>query len=254
MMSTAAENEPEQEQSSWPTPPLGGWTADDLDTIPGLPPHTEMIDGGLFLASPQTNFHMTTLRLLERALEDRAPEELFVVREMTTKIDKRNRPEPDLMLVPRSAVTGPRQTWYDPADIRLAVEIVSDDSVERDREIKPRKYAGALIRHYWRIEENDGKPVVYVYELDPATNAYAITGIHHDRLKLTVPFTLDIDLAPRRPGPCRARRHRGGLTPTTPGSTPGTPRPRPAAPARPRAFRRPSPSSGAGPGSGGWPA
>jgi hypothetical protein len=44
------------------------------------------------------------------------------------------------------------------------------------------------------VEENNGLPVVYVYELDPATNAYAITGIHHGRLKLSVPFPVDIDL------------------------------------------------------------
>ncbi|MFF0635024.1 hypothetical protein ACFYTS_21255 [Nocardia sp. NPDC004151] len=44
------------------------------------------------------------------------------------------------------------------------------------------------------MENADGRPVVYVYELDPATGAYALTGIHHDRLQLTVPFELEIDL------------------------------------------------------------
>lgn len=24
----------------WPVPPAGGWTADDLDRLPNLPPHT----------------------------------------------------------------------------------------------------------------------------------------------------------------------------------------------------------------------
>jgi hypothetical protein len=36
--------------------------------------------------------------------------------------------------------------------------------------------------------------VVYVYELDPATRAYALTGIYHDRLKVSVPFLIDVDL------------------------------------------------------------
>ncbi|MER7364889.1 hypothetical protein [Nonomuraea wenchangensis] len=27
-----------------------------------------------------------------------------------------------------------------------------------------------------------------------ATGLYALTGLHHDRLKLTVPFDLDVDL------------------------------------------------------------
>jgi hypothetical protein len=50
--------------------------------------------------------------------------------------------------------------------------------------------------HFWRVEENDGKPVVYVYvyELDPATRAYALTGIHHGRVTVPVPFPIDIDL------------------------------------------------------------
>lgn len=36
--------------------------------------------------------------------------------------------------------------------------------------------------------------VVYVYELDPATNRYVPVGIFHDRLKISVPFEIDIDL------------------------------------------------------------
>jgi hypothetical protein len=36
--------------------------------------------------------------------------------------------------------------------------------------------------------------VVYVFELEPATGVYVPCGIHHDGLKLTVPFDIDIDL------------------------------------------------------------
>ncbi|SFF08964.1 Putative restriction endonuclease [Actinacidiphila alni] len=155
---------------------------------------------------PQTYFRMATLRLLGRALEDQVPEDFEVVREMTVTLSGRNRTEPDLMIVPYDATTGPRQTSYEPADIVLAVEVVSAESEERDREIKPRKYAAARIRHFWRVEENNGLPVVHVYELDPATNTYAVTGIHHDQLKVAVPFSLVIDLTtggrpPRRPEP-----------------------------------------------------
>ncbi|MEV3870516.1 hypothetical protein [Streptomyces sp. NPDC049906] len=45
--------------------------------------------------------------------------------------------------------------------------------------------------------------MVYVDELDPATSAYALTGVHHDKLDLTVPFPVRVDLTalhPRRPG------------------------------------------------------
>ncbi|UNM15576.1 Uma2 family endonuclease [Streptomyces formicae] len=199
LMSAAAEDQRNgqddtEERYAFPMPPAGGWTADDLDRIKGLPPHTELIDGGLFFVSPQTFFRMAALRLLENALVQQAPEHLYVIREMTTKLGKRDRPEPDLMVVRESALGGPEQTWYAPADILLAVEIVSDESVERDRELKPRKYAAAGIRHFWRVEKNDGLPVVYVYELDPATNSYAVTGIHHNRLKVDVPYPIEVDL------------------------------------------------------------
>lgn len=68
-----------------------------------------------------------------------------------------------------------------------------------DRKTKPPRYAEAGIAHFWRVEEDDGKPVVYVYELDPATRAYAVTGIHHGKLSVSVPFsiTIDLDALPR---------------------------------------------------------
>ena len=197
-MSTTAEGDGRDSGYTMPTPPVGGWTADDLDTIPGLPPHTEMIDGGLFFVSPQTYFHMAVLRLLENALLDQAPAEFDVAREMTTKLGTRDRPEPDLMVVPYAALTKIRQTSFDPAEVVLAVEIVSPESEKRDRVTKPRLYADAGIRHFWRVEENAGLPVVYVFELEPASGSYAVTGIHHGQLKVTVPFLVDVDLTKLR--------------------------------------------------------
>lgn len=194
-MSAAPEPRLEQQPYRWPVPPEGGWTADDLDRIPGLPPHTELIDGSLVFMSPQTAFHGRAMRLFENALLDQAPADLDVLREMTIKLDEKNRPEPDVLVFPVGANTGPRQTWFRPEDIVLAIEVVSDDSVQRDREVKPRKYAAAGVRHFWRVEaDEEGVPVVYVYELDPALKVYVPTGIHRDKLTLTVPFPLEIDL------------------------------------------------------------
>jgi Uma2 family endonuclease len=190
------------DQYEWARPPVGGWTADDLDRLPNLPPHTELIDGSLVFVSPQTRFHMRTMRLLETTLLAQAPDEFDIDREFSVKLNKRNRPEPDILVIRADADTGPRQTFLHPDDVVLAVEVVSDDSEERDREVKPKKYAEAGIPHFWRVEENDGLPVVYVYELDPATGSYVVMGIHHNQLKLTEPFPITIDLTAinRRPG------------------------------------------------------
>ena len=185
----------------WPRPPAGGWTADDLDRLPDLPPHTELIDGSLVFTGPQTLFHSRTTRLVEFGLLTTLPETLDVVARMTVVLGTRQRPEPDVMIVRADADTGPAQTAYQASDVVLAVEVVSEESEDRDRETKPAKYAKAGIPHFWRVESDGGRPVVYVYELDPATRAYVATGIHHDRLKLTVPYDIDIDLTATRPRP-----------------------------------------------------
>ncbi|MDG4785690.1 Uma2 family endonuclease [Micromonospora sp. WMMD1102] len=176
-------------------PPPGGFTAEDLDRIPGLPPHTELIDGSLVFVSPQKLFHMKTLRLLEQALARSAPPERFRVRrEMSVVLGPHQRPEPDLIVVSADADIDNDQTWY-PADaVSLAVEVVSPDSWLRDRERKPQLYAKAGIPHFWRVEEADGQPTVYVHELLEAQRVYQPIGIFHGRVKVSTPFELDIDL------------------------------------------------------------
>ncbi len=181
----------------WPVPPQDGYTVDDLFTLPDLPPHTEMIDGSLVFVSPQRRFHAKVIELLMNGLRSTLPEDLKVEREMTVVLDRRNGPEPDLSVVLAEAATGLEQTRFEAADLLLAVEVVSPDSESRDRDTKPRKYAAAGIPHFWLVEMTgaDRHPVVRVYELDPLTKTYALTGIHHDRLKVGVPYGIDVDIS-----------------------------------------------------------
>jgi Uma2 family endonuclease len=181
---------------AWAFPPRHGFTADDLDRIPDLPPHTELIDGSLVFVSPQKYFHSLAVDFLTMKLRAQAPPTLKPCREMTVVLSKRNRPEPDVCLVRAEAVTEEAdETGYQAADVVLAVEVVSPDSEERDRARKPQLYANAGIPHFWRVEKGEGRlPVVYVYELDAVTTSYVPTGIYHDRLKVSVPFAIDIDL------------------------------------------------------------
>lgn len=178
----------------WVVPPPQGFTADDLDRLADLPPHTELIDGSLVFVSPQASFHTVVLDLLVGGLRRSAPPEVRVRREMSVILGRRQRPEPDISVVSADADLTPESTALRAADVTLAVEVVSPDSEERDRERKPELYAKAGIPHFWRVENVSRRATVYVYELDPATHAYALTGIHHDRLKVTVPFGIDIDL------------------------------------------------------------
>ncbi|NUP79028.1 MAG: Uma2 family endonuclease [Nonomuraea sp.] len=175
----------------YPGPP-GGWTADMLDRLPpDAPRHVELIDGSLIMRSPQTAFHLYTIRLFEQSLKP--PAHLAVVREMTVTLGLRQRPEPDVLGVNTAAIS-PSTTSFRPEDVHLAAEVVSEESRERDRTTKPIKYSNAGIKHFWRIEQEDGLPVVYTFELEPAVRAYVPTGIHRKRLRVDVGFNVDIDL------------------------------------------------------------
>ncbi|WP_405806831.1 Uma2 family endonuclease [Streptomyces sp. NBC_00210] len=195
---------PEAPEPSWPAPPLGGWTADDLDRLPNLPPHTELIDASLVFATPQTIFHERAIGFFERKLHSVAPKDLEVVGRFTIDIDRWNRPEPDVIVVRGYVVQNPEQTRFPAESVVLAIEVVSTDSLTRDRETKPVKYARAKIPHYWRVEHVDGRAVVHVFELEPTTGAYTSTGIFHDRMKVSVPFPVDLDLAQIKPRRNRA--------------------------------------------------
>ena len=74
------------------------------------------------------------------------------------------------------------------------MEVVSEESADRDRSLKPFKYAQAKVAHFWRIEDEAGGPSVHTYELDVMTAAYVPTGIHRGRLRVSVPFPIDLDL------------------------------------------------------------
>ncbi|MER6514239.1 Uma2 family endonuclease [Nonomuraea sp. NPDC001636] len=178
----------------WAFPPPQGYVAEDLDHIPDLPSHTELIDGSLVFVGPRPRFHHDTVFGLHRALAEAAPDHLQVCQGMAVKLAPEQRPEPNLIVLGPQAPADEALTCYQAKDVVLVVEVVSPVSVVRDRKRKPTLYAEAGIHHFWRVERAGALPVVYVYELNPATGAYVCTGIHHDRLKLTVPFDVDIDL------------------------------------------------------------
>ena len=184
------------ERSGWRMPPMDGYTVDDLLTMPDLPPHTELIDGSLVIVSPQRNFHADVIDLLVSGLRRSVPKKFRVKREMTVVLDRRNGPEPDVSVVLADAVRGPDQTSYQAQDVLLAVEVVSPDSESRDRTTKPQKYAAAGIANFWRVEREgaNGSPLVHVYELDPLTKSYVHMGLHRDRIKVSMPYDIDIDL------------------------------------------------------------
>lgn len=86
------------------------------------------------------------------------------------------------------------QTTYFPQDVLLVIEVISPESRLRDLKRKPQLYAEAGIPHMWHVDNIDDEPIVHTYELDPLSHTYAPTGVHHNRVKTSVPFDIDIDM------------------------------------------------------------
>lgn len=182
------------ELPDWMRPPRPeGWFAEDLDRLTAAPRHTELIDGALvFMMFPQRAWHSRVVTSLTTILAGQAPDGFDVEREMTIRLDERNRPEPDVIVT--TAPFDPDRTWYDPGDVELVIEVVSPESAHRDRTVKLTKYAQAGIQHYWLVEDVDTTTTVHVYELDSAVGSYAPTGIFRDDLTLTAPFPITLDV------------------------------------------------------------
>lgn len=187
------------ELPEWMFPPRpSGWEADDLDHLPQAPRHTELIDGVLiFRLSPQRSWHSRLVQNLTFSLRQAAPGGIEIGLEMTVRLDRKSRPEPDVLAA--TVAYDPDRTRFLPEEVALVIEVVSEESADRDRSIKPFKYAQAGIPHFWRVEDETSGPAVHVYELDTFTRTYVPTGIHRDRLKVAVPFPVDIDLGALTP-------------------------------------------------------
>ncbi|TQN33498.1 Uma2 family endonuclease [Haloactinospora alba] len=192
---TVSSSSPAQPLPDWFLPPPGGWTADDLDRLPPeAPRHLELIDGALIVMSPHRSFRARVMMRMGYELDQQAPDGVGVEIEMSVKLGQRQRPEPDIVAFREPQEPDLDRTYHSPADVLLVVEIVSEESAERDRKTKPLKYAEAGIRHFWRVEEESGSPVVYVYERDDVTGSYAPVTVARERLAVSAPFAVDLNV------------------------------------------------------------
>ena len=182
------------DKPSWPLPPEGGYTVDDLLTF-DLPRHTELIDGSFVFMAPQRNFHSLMNDYLVQTLRAACPAHLTARREMAVKLSDQTVLEPDVLVIKVDRVGGRDQMIFESDDVVLAIETMSPSSRERDRDTKPHKYAGVGIPYFWRIEsEGDQRSVAYTYELDQQDGRYRPTGTFVNRLTIDLPFPVDIDL------------------------------------------------------------
>lgn len=173
--------------------PDGGWTTDLLDQFPEDGVRREILDGVLLVSPSPNSFHQNLLSRLGAALLSQCPPHLSVNHGVDVRINRRRSFIPDVLVVPEEAmrVSVPRFT----ADqVVLAIEVVSPSSVAIDRVLKPAVYAEAGIANYWRIELKPKPVTATTYELISG-GIYKITGEHRERLRVSSPWEIDIDLS-----------------------------------------------------------
>jgi Uma2 family endonuclease len=143
----------------WARPRSGPTTFEDFCAIVREDQKADLIDGVIYMASPENidandlkGWLYTVMRLFARK---RKLGRVFVSR-VACRLDNKNAPEPDILFVSAKHEERIRRGGIEgPPD--LALEIVSPDSVERDYDKKRRQYQRFKVPEYWVVDEEEQK-------------------------------------------------------------------------------------------------
>lgn len=133
--------------------------------------HAEWVDGEVIVQMPPYDVHQIVLNFLNHLLHLYVEfQELGVVLiapfEMRLLSEKSAR-QPDILVITTENLGRlSRERLEGPAD--LVVEIVSRDSVRRDRHDKLHEYRRAGVREYWVVDPRPGRNRADFYRLDAA--------------------------------------------------------------------------------------
>ena len=125
------------------------------DMFPGY--RVEIVEGNIMM-SPVKPHHAQTIRLVWNTLEAQVGVEWGFASDVAFPFDEDNEFCPDLAVIPASEVAK-NEGAYPPDLIELVVEVVSQGSIRRDYEVKPRWYASRGIANYLVLDPLKGHAV-----------------------------------------------------------------------------------------------
>lgn len=170
----------------------GRWTLARLADLPRDGNRYEVIDGNLIVTPPPPPWHQAVGSVILGQLIVQCPPEWLAAYESYLDYGGDGR-VPDLVIVRRASLRRHGQLAYVPADIGLAVEIVSPSSRRTDRLAKPAEYADVGIPLFWRVELEPDL-VIHPYRLDDGS--WVADPAVITRGRAPVPWGhVDIDLA-----------------------------------------------------------
>ncbi|WP_327038444.1 Uma2 family endonuclease [Micromonospora maris] len=172
------------------------YTLEDLLALPDDAPRVELVDGVIHETPSPTLGHQNISSLLWLWLHSHAPAQLHATQAVGVALSHNTSRQPDVVLH-RAGLPAERSRLR-PADVVLAVEIVSPGTRRVDRFAKPGEYAAAGIPFYWRIEQD---PVhLYAYRLGDrigpgGERQYELAADSSDLIELTEPFDIKLPIA-----------------------------------------------------------
>jgi Uma2 family endonuclease len=167
---------------------LADHTIEDVLKLPDDAPRVE-VRGGLLVPVPKPAIgHQRAIGMLWQWLRRHAPAGQVPCTNVGILVDLRHTFEPDLAVLRQPLVRN--HHFYDPRQVTLAVEIVTDGTKRRDRLEKPGEYAAAGIAHFWRIEQDP----MHVHAYDLVDGRYQRVADSDTELVLTAPFAIRLQI------------------------------------------------------------
>ncbi len=167
---------------------LADHTIEDVLTLPDDAPRVE-VRGGRLVPVPKPSIdHQRVVGMLWQWLRRNAPAGHQPCTNVGILLGLRDTFEPDLAVLRPPLVRN--HHFFDPRQVTLAVEVVSDSTKRRDRLEKPCEYAAAGIAHFWRIEQGP----MHVHAYDLVDGRYQRVADSDTELVLTAPFAVRLPI------------------------------------------------------------
>ncbi|MFI7214414.1 Uma2 family endonuclease [Micromonospora maritima] len=179
---------------------LADYRVEDLWALPPDAPRVELVDGVVHVMPFPSVAHQHISGLLTTWLRSRTPAHLRPTQAVSVGLGVDTSRRPDVLL--HHAGLPSDCCLLKPADVVLAVEIVSPGTRRVDRFAKPGEYAAAGIPFYWRIEQD---PVhLYAYRLGDrigpgGERQYELVTDGSEVVELAEPFDIKLPIAEIRP-------------------------------------------------------
>ncbi|MEV0147026.1 MULTISPECIES: Uma2 family endonuclease [unclassified Nonomuraea] len=174
-------------------PGVPPFTVDDLLKFPDDGNRYELSNGSLLVSPAPLPLHQLVITQIIWILRKTKIAGLVPLTTVNLRVSDSDYYIPDLAVADiRSVRSG--ELMLAPRDVKLAVEVVSPSTKDRDRIWKTAAYAAAGIPMYWRVEVG-GEPAVYVHELDGET--YGPPAVYKAGTMVTLqsPYPISFDPA-----------------------------------------------------------